>query len=70
MDWQSIQSAPRDRCILAWAAGWHTPLVCWWDVHGLVWIGGGYIRDGKNCAATHAPPTFWREVPEPPNVSR
>ena len=66
--WRPIASAPRTSPVLAWAPGWPYPLVTWWDVNISKWIGGGYIRDGKNGVPTHAPPMYWNDIPAKPAI--
>lgn len=61
MDWQPIETAPKDgRPILVYCDAWYeSRLVAGWDAHEKAWR----IK-GMGCP--FAQPSHWHQLPEPP----
>jgi hypothetical protein len=57
MDWQTIDTAPKDRDFLAWN-GYMIEIV-WWDDWEDQWSSEGGLDPGK-------PFSHWIDLPEPP----
>lgn len=58
MEWQPIETAPRDRAILVWATGAHDlePIMCTCKWH----------PDAGFCVDELREPTHWMPLPNPP----
>jgi hypothetical protein len=69
-EWRPIETAPKDGVpILAWAPGWDTPDVVWWqraDHLGLSdgWYDGMTDNFGDPCGPVE--PTHWVPLPDLP----
>ena len=61
MDWQPIETAPRDRAVLVYSLGYH---VAHWNTLVERWIGYGWSTPDTKLFAI-APPTHWCELKPP-----
>lgn len=65
MEWQPIETAPKDRRVLLWGRYWNGvdkfqhPLIGIWDPNVGRWIIPGEFRFGVH-------PSYWMPLPPPP----
>lgn len=66
-EWKPIETAPKDRSVLAWAPGWESEQRIWWDNNEAA--PSGYWQYAESALAELEPeahPTLWLDIPFPP----
>lgn len=64
-EWQPIETAPKDRAVLAWSIDFFASVIeiVWWEEDNSDGPGWALGDSGFRCTPTH-----WMPLPEPPDA--